>query len=106
MDSFSPSERYSDVPVTPAAFLPAVTVSSSAAFSSANSVVITLVVEAMGYWASAFWSNSTRPLAASISTAPLAATVSASEADAPGIISISISTSAIRFMSASALRLI
>ena len=84
MDSVSPSDRYSDVPVTPAAFFPAVTCASSGAFSRASSVVITLVVEAMGYRASSFCPNSTRPLAPSISTAPFAATVNPSDARPTG----------------------
>ena len=82
IDNVSPSDRYSDVPVTPCAFFPAVTCSSRLAFSSANSVVITFVVEAIGYGVFSFCPNSTRPEAPSISTAPLASTVNGSAARA------------------------
>ena len=83
MDSVSPSDRYSDVPVTPWAFFPAVTGSSRPAFSSASSVVITFVVEAIGYIVFSFCPNRSRPESASISAAPFAATDSRSDAQAP-----------------------
>ena len=82
MERLSPRDRYSDVPVTPAAFLPVVTISSRLAFSSASSVVITLVVDAIGRRWSAFCANKIRPESASIRTAPFAATRKGSDADA------------------------
>ena len=85
------------LPSTPAMRASMVTVSVSAAFSSAHSAVMILVVLAMGKTASAFAAYSTRPVDCSITMAACAERLSPARIFTGHRISAKISAHAVHF---------